>query len=61
MGVESSRIGFWRTSIELGVDFVIEKKPNIFPFAVTCIAKIQNNKVKNLVSFLADEPRAKVG
>lgn len=54
-------IYFWRTSGGMEVDFVAEITPSIFPFEITYSTKIQNNKVKNLLNFLATEPRAKIG
>lgn len=59
--VELNHIYFWRTSAGVEVDFVVEKKPNIYPFEVTYSEKIQSKKLKNLKQFLREEPKAKMG
>lgn len=55
------QIYFWRTSSGTEVDFVVEIKPNIFPFETTYTAKPLSQKVNNLCRFLQDEPKAKWG
>ena len=59
--VELNHIFYWRTSAGVEVDFVVQKKPNIYPFEVTYSEKIQTRKLKNLKQFLIDEPKAKIG
>ncbi len=56
-----SEIYYWRTSGGIEVDFIVEKKPAVFPFEVTYSSQIQAKKVKNLRIFLQEEPRAKIG
>ncbi len=58
---DRSNISYWRTSAGVEVDFIVEKKPHIFPFEVSYTTTVQANKIKNLLRFLAEEPRAKVG
>lgn len=59
--VELNQINYWRTSAGVEVDFVVEKKPNIFPFEVTYSEKIIPKKIKNLKQFLTEEPKANIG
>jgi hypothetical protein len=59
--VELTKINYWRTSGGREIDFVVVKKPNIYPFEVTYSEKIQDKKLKNLKQFLKDEPNAKIG
>lgn len=58
---ELNHVYYWRTSAGVEVDFVVEKKPNIYPFEVTYSEKIVPRKLKNLKQFLQDEPKAKIG
>jgi len=59
--VGPNHVNYWRTSAGVEVDFVVEKKPYIYPFEVTYSKKIQSKKLKNLKQFLKDEPKAKIG
>ena len=59
--VKRSEIYYWRTSSGIEVDFVVEKKPHVLPFEITYSKQIQNKKVKNLVYFLKQEPKATLG
>jgi predicted AAA+ superfamily ATPase len=54
-------IHYWRTSTGVEVDFVVVKKPTIYPFEVTYSSTIDRKKLKNLKAFLADEPKASWG
>ncbi|MFX8906952.1 DUF4143 domain-containing protein, partial [Acinetobacter baumannii] len=42
------QIHYWRTSTGVEVDFVVVKKPYIFPFEVTYQTNIESSKVRNL-------------
>jgi predicted AAA+ superfamily ATPase len=59
--VKRSQIYFWRTSSGMEVDFVVEKKPQLFPFEVTFSTRIDGKKIKNLKAFMASEGRAETG
>jgi len=59
--IKRSEIYYWRTSGGVEVDFIVEKKPQVFPFEVTYSTRIQHKKLKNLQSFKREEPRADVG
>lgn len=59
--VQRNKIYYWRTSAGVEVDFVVEKKPQVFPFEVTYSDQVDNKKIKNLRTFLHDEPKAKIG
>lgn len=59
--VELTKINYWRTSGGREIDFIVVKKPNVYPFEVTYSEKIQDKKLKNLKQFLKDEPNAKIG
>ncbi len=59
--VKYSYVNYWRTSAGVEVDFVVVKKPEVYPFEVTYSEKIQAKKLKNLKQFLRDEPKAKIG
>jgi hypothetical protein len=54
-------IDYWRTSSGREVDFILTKKPYIFPFEITYQTQIDQNKVKNLKLFLQEEPKASWG
>jgi predicted AAA+ superfamily ATPase len=56
-----SEIYYWRTSSGIEVDFVVEKKPAVFPFEVTYSDRLQDKKIKNLTIFLQEETNAKMG
>ncbi len=55
------QINFWRTSSGAEVDFVVVKKPFIFPFEVTYSTDIDRKKMANLETFLREEPKAQWG
>jgi predicted AAA+ superfamily ATPase len=59
--IKYNKIFFWRTSSGVEVDFIVEIKPNIFPFEVTYSTQIDKKKLRNLKIFLKDEPKAKNG
>lgn len=56
-----SEIYYWRTSGGIEIDFVVEKKPFVFPFEITYSNRIQDKKVKNLQYFLKEEPKCHMG
>jgi hypothetical protein len=58
---ERSKIYYWRTAAGVEVDFIVEMKPHIFPFEVTYTEHPQEKKVKNLMNFMANEPKAEWG
>ncbi len=58
---EHHDIHFWRTATGIEVDFVVEHANKIFPFEITYSNQIQRNKVKHLLSFMQDEPKANIG
>ncbi len=55
------QIFFWQTVHQAEVDFVVERKPYIYPFEITYQAEINKSKVKNLSKFLLEEPKAPWG
>lgn len=55
------QINYWRTSTGIEVDFVVIKKPHVFPFEITYSTEIQAKKVRNLQAFLQNEPKASWG
>ena len=55
------QIDFWRTANHVEVDFVVSIPPHVFPFEVTHSSQVNNQKIKHLQSFLAEEPKAKIG
>ena len=57
-GSVRSAIYYWRTTGGAEVDFVVQKKPWVFPFEVTYSNRIQDKKVKNLRRFMQEEPKA---
>jgi predicted AAA+ superfamily ATPase len=59
--VMRQQIFFWQTNTQAEVDFVVERKPFLYPFEVTYQLEINPSKVRNLSRFLADEPKAKWG
>lgn len=52
---------FWQTTTQAEVDFVVERKPYIYPFEVTYQSDINRAKVRNLMGFLSEEPKASWG
>lgn len=59
--IKRSQIYFWRTSSGMEVDFVVEKKPQLFPFEVTFSTRVDGKKIKNLKAFMASEKKAETG
>jgi predicted AAA+ superfamily ATPase len=49
---------YWRTSGGVEVDFIVEIKPNVFPFEVTYSQQIDKKKLRNLKQFLKEQPKA---
>ncbi|MFQ5730088.1 MAG: ATP-binding protein [Waddliaceae bacterium] len=56
-----SNIHYWRLRSGPEVDFVVERKPNVYPFEVTCGTIPDRKKVRNLLKFMTAEPRASWG
>jgi predicted AAA+ superfamily ATPase len=56
-----SKIYYWRTTGGVEIDFVVDKKPYIFPFEVTYSQQIVQKKLKHLQIFLAEEAKAPFG
>lgn len=56
-----NEIYYWRTTGGVEVDFVVQRKPDVFPFEVTYSSRVQEKKLKNLKYFLQEEPKAKLG
>lgn len=54
-------IEYWRTTSGVEVDFVMVKKPHVFPFEVTYSTKPDIKKFHNLKIFLQEEPQANWG
>lgn len=52
---------FWRASTGIEVDFVIDKKTHVLPFEATYSNQVDKKKLRNLISFLKDEPKALFG
>ena len=44
---------YWRTSSGVEVDFVLVRKPQVYPFEVTYTHKIHMKKIKNLKTFVS--------
>ncbi|MDQ2994243.1 MAG: AAA family ATPase [Pseudomonadota bacterium] len=59
--VYRSNIYYWRLPTGVEVDFIIEKKPAIYPFEVTYATRVRNEKVNNLLKFMHQEPKAQWG
>jgi predicted AAA+ superfamily ATPase len=53
-----SQVCFWRLTTGVEVDFVVERKPKVYPFEVTYSDTIDSGKVRNLTKFLIEEPAA---
>jgi uncharacterized protein len=51
-------INFWRTMTGVEVDFILIKKPTVYPFEVTFSIKKESKKIKNLMNFMQDEKKA---
>jgi uncharacterized protein len=58
--IKRNKLYYWRTSGGTEIDFVVDIKPDIFPFEISYSKRIQDKKIKNLKSFLADYPKAKI-
>lgn len=56
-----SEIYFWRMDTGAEVDFIVEKKPYVYPFEVTYGNIPEIKKLRNLTRFLAETPKAKWG
>ena len=56
-----SEIYFWRLESGAEVDFIVEKKPFVYPFEVTYNTMPDMKKLRNLSKFLEEEARAKWG
>ncbi len=59
--IKRNKIYYWRTTSGVEIDFIVEIKPDIFPFEITCSAQIDKKKLRNLKSFLKNEKKAKMG
>ncbi len=55
---EYHKINFWRTHSGQEVDFVVQIGQKIVPFEVTYSTQTLPKKIRNLVAFLKDEPKA---
>lgn len=56
-----SKIYYYRTTAGVEIDFVVEQKPYVFPFKITFSNTIESKKVKALIQFMHEEPKAKLG
>jgi uncharacterized protein len=54
-------IYFWRTTTGIEIDFIALSGSQTIPFEVTYSTQIPMKKVKNLLSFMQNEPKAKIG
>lgn len=54
-------IHYWRTISGVEVDFVVVRKPHVFPFEITYSVDVVPRKVRNLQAFLENEPKARFG
>jgi predicted AAA+ superfamily ATPase len=52
------KIFFWQTTNQAEVDFVVIRKPYLYPFEVTYQSEINPSKIKHLMTFLKEEPNA---
>ncbi len=59
--IKHTSIYYWRTSNGIEVDFIAEKRPDIFPFEVTYSTKKETKKVRNLRKFLDEEKNTTTG
>lgn len=53
---ERNEIYFWRLASGVEIDFVVTKKPNVYPFEVTFGIIAEHRKINNLKKFLKDNP-----
>lgn len=56
-----SEIYYWRMDTGTEVDFIVEKKPHIYPFEVTYGHSPETKKLRNLSRFLSEAPKANWG
>lgn len=56
-----SEIYFWRKESGNEVDFIVEKRPYIYPFEVTYGNAPEIKKLRNLTRFISEEPKADWG
>lgn len=54
-------IEYWRTTSGTEVDFIVNKKSLVFPFEVTLGSQIDKKKIRSLITFLQQEPKASWG
>jgi predicted AAA+ superfamily ATPase len=59
--VYRSNIYYWRLPTGVEIDFIVEKKPIIYPFEVTYATRVRANKVNNLIKFMKQEAKAPWG
>lgn len=59
--IKRNTIYYWRTTGGTEVDFIVEIKPKIFPFEISYSTQPDKKKIRNLKTFLTDEPKAKLG
>ncbi|MDX1900962.1 MAG: AAA family ATPase [Gammaproteobacteria bacterium] len=59
--IARQQICYWRTTSGVEVDFIVVRKPAVFPFEVTYTPTIENSKIRNLKTFLANESKAPWG
>jgi hypothetical protein len=52
--VDRTQVYYWRTASGVEVDFIIEKKPNIYPFEITYSKTPAAKKIKNLQKFMQE-------
>lgn len=48
-------------SAGIEIDFIVEKKPAIYPFEVTYATRVRSEKVNNLQKFMKQEEKAQWG
>lgn len=58
---QRSEISYWHLSTGVKVDFIVEKKPKVFPFEVTYGTTPKRDKISHLIKFMEDEPAATWG
>ncbi|MGA1796099.1 MAG: ATP-binding protein [bacterium] len=59
--VPKASIYYWRTTTGKEVDFIIEQSRNLFPFEVKLSKKPALSDIKNLLSFIEENPQAARG
>ena len=55
------KINYWRTAAGAEIDFIVQYKNSLFPFEITYSKYIDRKKLRNLRTFLQDEPKAPAG